>query len=424
MLHLIKKDFKLLSRSRSDLMELLLMPFILISILGIALGNFSFTAFSIETFPVAVVEEQTVAEEVNTFEDRLIEEGLSEAEISQLLAVTEQINPRHELLAVLESDEVGEWVTVEKMTSRESAEIALRDGDVAGIVHIPSGFSSTIWEKVLLSGEDVSELELQVLDFQNVRADILRSITTSFVDQFNLEVSIALALEGEEENSQLASVEYGEVVSLNAEEPISSFQYYTIGMGMMFALHTAPALASRAFKEKEQHVFGRLMVSGTKPMNYLFSKLVSGTWITYIQVAILFGLSTLIFDTFSGRDLTFWLNTALVTVILSLVVGAITSLLTSLTLYSNSNASSSTFGGLIITVFAFLGGSFTPVEQFSESLKALGNWTPNGAMMTTYLQLMQGFSLEEVLPLLMRVIVMTGLLIVLSIIVFPKRRLD
>lgn len=424
MLHLIKKDFQLLSRSRSDLMELLLMPFLLISILGFALGNLLLTEFSIEPFPVAVVEEQTTEEARNAFETRLADMNMEESVRNQLMAVTEELNPRDELINVLESDEVGEWVIVEEMTSRESAEEALEEGDVAGVVVIPEGFSTNLWENVLLNEESVSELDLALVDFHSVPADILRSITSTFVDRFNLEVSIARALEGDEETIAAENSDYGEVVSLNAEEPITSFQYYTIGMGMMFALHTAPALASRAYKEKEQHVFGRLIVSGTKPMNYLMSKFVSGTWITFVQLAILFGMSTLIFGTFSGRNLMFWMDAGLATVILSFAVGAITSLLTSITLYSNSNASSSTFGGLIITVFAFLGGSFTPVEQFSESLKMLGNWTPNGAMMTSYLQLMQGFSLEEVFPLMLRVVVMAVVLIVLSVIIFPKRRLD
>ncbi|OJF92049.1 ABC transporter permease [Alkalibacterium sp. 20] len=424
MLHLIKKDFQLLSRSKSDLMELLLMPFILISILGFALGNLTVTEFSIEPFPVAVVEEQTSKEAMSQFEERLTEMGLEESERNQLLIIAEELDPRRELQNVLESEEVNEWIVPLEMTSQEVAVEALAEGDVSGVIVIPEGFSNHIWEKVLLNEETVSELELKLLDFQSVRGDILRSITTTFVDRYNLEVSVALALEGRQESFQTADMTYGEVVSLNAEEPISSFQYYTIGMGMMFALYTAPALSSRAFKEKEQHVFGRLMVSGTKPLNYLTSKLISGTWITYIQVAILFGLSTFIFGTFSGRDSTFWLNTAFATLVLAFVVGAITSLLTSITLYSNSNSTSSTFNGLIVTVFAFLGGSITPVGQFSQSLKELGNWTPNGAMMTSYLQLMQGFSLEEIAPLLIRVLVMAVLLILISIAVFPKRRLD
>lgn len=423
MLHLIKKDFQLLSRSRSELMQLLLMPFLLIAILGFALGDLLSTGFSIEPFPVAVVEEQTEAEAVETFENHLMAIGMEEAERTQLLAVTDDLNPRDELFNVLESDEVSEWVTVSEMSNRTSAEEALEEGEVEGVIVIPEGFSVNLWKTVLLNERAVSELDLALVDFQSVPADILRSITRTFVDRFNLELSIALALEGEEETAA-AYNDYGEIVSLNAAEPITSFQYYTVGMGMMFALYTAPALASRAYKEKEQHVFGRLIVSGTRPINYLLSKLVSGMGITFVQVAILFGLSTLIFGTFSGRGLSFWLDTGLATLILSFVVGAITSLLTSITLYSNSDASASTFDGLIVTLFAFIGGSFTPVEQFSESLKILGNWTPNGAMMTSYLQLLQGFTLAEVSSLMVRVVIMAVVLAGMSIVIFPKRRLD
>jgi ABC-2 type transport system permease protein len=395
----------------------------LIAILGFALGDLLSTGFSIEPFPVAVVEEQTEAEAVETFENHLMAIGMEEAERTQLLAVTDDLNPRDELFNVLESGEVSEWVTISEMSSRTSAEEALEEGEVEGVIVIPEGFSVNLWKTVLLNERAVSELDLALVDFQSVPADILRSITRTFVDRFNLELSIALALEGEEETAA-ADNDYGEIVSLNAAEPITSFQYYTVGMGMMFALYTAPALASRAYKEKEQHVFGRLIVSGTRPINYLLSKLVSGMGITFVQVAILFGLSTLIFGTFSGRNLSFWLDTGLATLVLSFVVGAITSLLTSITLYSNSDASASTFDGLIVTLFAFIGGSFTPVEQFSESLKTLGNWTPNGAMMTSYLQLLQGFSLAEVSSLMVRVVIMAVVLAGMSIVIFPKRRLD
>ncbi|GEK89466.1 ABC-2 type transport system permease protein [Alkalibacterium putridalgicola] len=423
MLHLIKKDFQLLSRSRSELMQLLLMPLLLIAILGFALGDLLSAGFSIEPFSVAVVEEQTEAEAVETFENHLMAIGMGEAERTQLLAVTDDLNPRDELFNVLESDEVSEWVTISEMSSRTSAEEALEEGEVEGVIVIPEGFSVNLWKTVLLNERAVSGLDLALVNFQSVPADILRSITRTFVDRFNLELSIALALEGEEETAA-ADNDYGEIVSLNAAEPITSFQYYTVGMGMMFALYTAPALASRAYKEKEQHVFGRLIVSGTRPINYLLSKLVSGMGITFVQVAILFGLSTLIFGTFSGRNLSFWLDTGLATLVLAFVVGAITSLLTSITLYSNSDASASTFDGLIVTLFAFIGGSFTPVEQFSESLKTLGNWTPNGAMMTSYLQLLQGFSLAEVSSLMVRVVIMAVVLAGMSIVIFPKRRLD
>ena len=119
----------------------------------------------------------------------------------------------------------------------------------------------------------------------------------------------------------------------------------------------------------------------------------------------------------------FCINMMIITFIYSLLIGSITSLLTSLSLRSNS-ASNVGFFSSFTAALAFLGGSFTPVETFSESIKTIGNWTPNGAVLTSYLQIMLGFDLIEVMPLLIRVIAMMGIFVVIAIYVFPKRRLN
>src|SRR5699024_5193316 len=99
----------------------------------------------------------------------------------------------------------------------------------------------------------------------------------------------------------------------------------------------------------------------------------------------------------------FWLNLMYLLGLYSLTIGSITALLTSLSLYANNVTTVSLFGSLV-TVFAFLGGSFTPVDQFSDSLAQLGNWTPNGAAMTMFIQLVQGFNVTEMVNLLSRLI--------------------
>lgn len=424
MFQLIKKDGLILSRSRADLTELLFMPFILIAILGLALGNLNMTEFNINAFPVAVVQEQETEQSLENWEAELRDRSIPDDIVMALVAQAEEVAPGEQINSIFRSEEIQEWMTVEEFSTLESAQEALDEGDIAGIITIPDDFNETIWTALFLDEGDTNALTLEVQNFESVTTDIMRSVLTTYANQFNLEASIAIATAGEAETGGQQGESYGDVTNLTAADPITSFQYYTIGMGAMFALHTAPALASRAFQEKKQHVFGRLMISGTKPLTYLGSKLVSGTLITFIQLAILFGLSTLIFGTFRGYSLSFWIDLSLVSLAFSLVVGSITSLLTSLSLYSDSNTSSSFFGGIIVTLFAFIGGSFTPVEQFSESLRTLGNWTPNGAMMTSYLQLMQGFDLTEVSPLIIRVLGMTVILLVTSVILFPKRRLD
>lgn len=241
------------------------------------------------------------------------------------------------------------------------------------------------------------------------------------MDEYNLESSIALATNGEA-TAEANERNYGEIIQLSVEKPVNSIQYYTIGMGVMYALFIASTVANRAYREKEQHVFGRIMLAGKKPLTYLMSKFVSGTVFAFLQLVILFALSTLNFGTFANRTMEFWADLILILSVYSLGVGSITALLTSMSLYANDVTTVSYFSSFV-TVLSFLGGSFTPVDQFSESLAQLGNWTPNGAIMTAFIQLTQGFALHEMVSLLSRVVIMTIVFLTIALVVFPKRRL-
>ncbi|KFN89229.1 hypothetical protein TMUPMC115_2554 [Tetragenococcus muriaticus PMC-11-5] len=123
------------------------------------------------------------------------------------------------------------------------------------------------------------------------------------------------------------------------------------------------------------------------------------------------------------KNAAFWMNMIYTTGLFSLAVGGITSLLTAISLYANDNTTVGFFSSFV-SVLAFLGGSFTPVDQFSETLQQLGNWLPNGAAMTSYLQIFQGFSFQDVFPLMIRVAGAAMICLVVAIMIFPKRRLD
>lgn len=422
MFNLVFKDFLTLSKSKSDLLELLLMPFILIAILGFALGGLMFNDPMLNTFHIGLVNEQHIEQDLNRFETSLRDEGLPDPVVSELMLAAEEVNPARVLTDLLEDDELKEVLLAEEYTSDEAAQKALEEEEIVGYITIPEDFSYDFWRSIFLDEDLTANLEVSTQTDASFAGNILQSVVSTFADQYNLSASIVKATDGQAEPPENQTA-YGEMEYLSVEEPITAFQYYTIGMGVMFALSTAPALASRAFKEKEQHVFGRIMLSGMNPLKFLTSKLISGTVITFVQLSILFLFSTLIFGTFSGRDMDFWVDMIYTTTLYSLLVGGIASLLTSISLNANDMTTVNFFGSLI-SVFAFLGGSFTPVEQFSETLKEVGNWTPNGAAMTSYLQIMQGFDFQEVLPLMGRVIGMTVIAIVVAVFVFPKRRLD
>lgn len=425
MFDLVKKDFLTLSKSRSDLFELLLMPFLLISILGFALGGLLFGGEGLDVVPVALVVEEEEAVELEHFEDYLRSEEYAEEWIQPMLSAAEGLDVTELFQSTIASEDLEEVVDVQEM-SLEEAEEALEEEEIPGIYIIPEGFRVDAWRAAIVEEESTATIELTVLDEGAIQSDVLESISQSFVRQFNLEMAIARSQEVEEEET--ADVEdpettYGENVYLSNEEPISAFQYYTIGMGIMFSLSLAPAMSSRAFLEKKQHVFGRIMLSNTKPMTYLMSKMISATLISMVQLALLFGLSTLVFDTFAGRSIEFWGVVGMVTVIYALFVGSMTSLLTSFALYADSDEGSGIFS-MLVSVLAFFGGSFTPIEQFGETFRVIVGWVPNGAALLSYLQVLQGFALSEVQTLLLRIVLFTAIAFIVAVGLFPKRRLD
>jgi ABC-2 type transport system permease protein len=421
MFQLIKKDFLTLSKSRADLFEMLLMPILLIAILGFALGNVLFGEASIDTISVGLVVEQESEQELDLLDEELREEGIPEEAISQIRQAASDIDPGELFVNVIEDDELSDLVQVQRMETTEEADEALDEDEIAGYYTIPENFRSSVWQALFLEEEHTASLELVVQDEAQIRANILESVAQSFSQQFNLESSLALALDGEDVPE--VDLDLGQEIYLTNEEPVNAFQYYTIGMGVMYALSLAPAISSRSFLEKKQHVFGRIMLSGTSPFTYLGSKLFSTTLISMVQLFLLFTLSTLAFGTFSGRTVEFWMNMGYLTLFYSLFVGSVASLLTSLALYSESDQGSGMFG-MLVSVLAFFGGSFTPIDQFGESFRQVSSWVPNGTALIGYLQLLQGFEWNEVFPLMLRVIVGTGLCIVTAILLFPKRRLD
>lgn len=374
MFNLIRKDFLTISRDRSEVLILLVMPLILIVILGFALGGLMEGEQGLDKIPVAIVMDSQESDFTSVF------------------------------MEVMESPDLEGIIDLKTDYNKEQAHQAIIRDEVAAVITINQS------------------IELLVQDNEQFRAGIVENILNSFVDEYNLQMSILQATGGVPVESQIPD-EFGEVAYLPTLRAVSSFQYYTMGMAVMFALYVASTVSSNAFKEKTSFAFSRLMLTGERPLRYLLSKGISATVLSIIQLMILFIVSTLAFQTFNEMSLESLIGMGIVTLIFSLTVGSLATLLTSIALQFNNDAVSGIFSGFLVSAFGFLGGSMLPVEQFSPLIRELGNWTPNGAMMTAYLQLIQGLEFADVLPMVYRVIAMMIIFIILAVSIFPKRRL-
>src|SRR5690625_2195299 len=376
-----------------------------------------------DPIPIAHIIDNDLEEELQQLEGDLIAEGLPEPVIEQIISNTESIDPAESLEAVLQSPELTDLIDLIETYDQEQAELALANEEISADITIPDLFSSQTLSAIYLDEDTDTPPEFLVENHEQVQATVIEGILTSFQDQYNLELSIHLATDGEARETVMSEESFGTITHFSREEPISAFQYYTIGMAVMFALYVASTISGNAFKEKDSHVFARLMITGERPLRYLLSKAISAIVLTLVQLTILFGSSTLFFETFTDRRIEFWSTFVLITLVFSLVIGGLAAFMTAIAIQFNNDAISGFFAGGAVVIFAFLGGSLTPIEQFSPFMRALGNWTPNGAIMTAYLQLIQGFSLNEFSPMLYRVLLMAILFISLAVAIFPKRRL-
>lgn len=416
----LKKDILVLFRDRTELVVLLAMPFILIAILGFALSGLLSGNSEVLSMNVAVVLEDDEQAGRAQFAEELRNSGMPAQAQGTLESAAEKTSPSILLQEVLRDENLSSLVTAEEM-DETAAKRALQKEEVVAILTIPETFTFNALQRMMLGTGDGAELQLLISDHAETQSEIFREILDEFAWSLNFESAIARATgsEGavlEETQSQLGGVE-----TVSAVEPISSFQYYTIGMAVMFALFVSATISGISFVEKQQFVFNRILLSNRHPFVYLGAKAISAALIMFLQFCILFSLSSLIFGAFDLTNLSFWPGMLLIAVILALCVGALTAFLTALTMRFDNDTITTVFSGGVVTVFAFLGGSFTPTEGLPVFVQELGGWTPNGAALNAFLIWVQNLDISMLGEPLSRILLITAGLLILSLLIFPRK---
>ncbi|MFC0470009.1 ABC transporter permease [Halalkalibacter kiskunsagensis] len=419
----LKKDILILLRDRSDLLILLMMPFILLTILGFALRGLLGGDTEALNMKVALVELDNEQAGVEQFIEELEHMSLPEEVVDELRVAAADVSPLPLLHRTLDDKSLQDMIEIEELEA-SVAKQALLDGEVAAILIVPEEFTYSSLQRMLFNEGEGSELSIMVHDHSSLQANTFQTIIDQFVRTLNFETAISMAAK-EEAGVMIPvaeTIELGGIETVSTNDPINSFQYYTIAMAVMFVLFAGSTISSKAYVEKTQHVFYRILLSGKHPFVYLSGKVISTIVVVLGQLLILFSLSGLIFQPFLETSLEFWLGMALISLVLAICVGGFAALLTSLVVRFNSDAVSHIFSGGIVSIFAFAGGSFMPVSEMPAIIGNIGSWTPNGAALSAYLQWMQGFGMSSLLVPLGRITGMALVLLLVSIFIFPRRR--
>lgn len=412
---LIKKELLLFWRRPRELVVLLLMPFVLITILGAALGAINDGETPDLNIKSAIIQHddpQSGEEKIVSMIERM---PMEEPEKIAALEGVRSFNPIRILLEdVLQTDELKKLIELDyvqgELTEKEAHEYN-------GVVEIPSGFTEQYFLNVFLEKGEVPELKLKLNESSSLEGSILRDIFTSFQEEISFWIMTGqLGIHADELREKLVT-NVGTTTTVSEKKAIDSVSYYAIGMSVMFMFYVAGHAATLAFEEKENQIFGRILLANM-PIPVFFSGIFFSTMVVaFLQINILFGLSALVHKVHWPSVLDY----LIVTILLSFMVGAFATFISAISYRINSGGAVQVFSSFLIPIIAFIGGSFVPVAQLGGLFEIISKYSPGGAGISAYYKIMQGFGTEDITIQLISIVSISLILILAAFWIQPKR---
>lgn len=409
---IIKKQCIVFIRNPQQLFLLLLLPIILIVILSVSLSSFMEGETIQIDANVAMIEHADEQEQLEQFLAKIEESNIPDEAKQQITMSLEQlslITLIKEILTDVDFVELKEISVAEK-------EKVLNDDEFAVVLEFPETFLVESYEAMYLDESELGTIKLYENKGHPLAANAVKTIVYeiqeqimygTFAEKNGVDIDVL---------KQSLETEIGKIETVNQSEKISSKEYYTVGMAVMNTLFIAGAVGSFAFMEKQLQVFNRIILSDMSRWSYFIGVFLSGTIFSLFQLFILFGFSWIVYGI--TWDILSWL---VVTVFLALSVGGLSVLLAAISYRSNSETVINMFSTMIVSILALLGGSFFPIGDYSSFIQTLGDFTPNGAAMTSYLSLLRGESVTQLTEQLFRLMLFTVVLLLAAIASFPKR---
>ena len=361
MLSIILNDFRLLWKNKIALALLILAPPVLIiifaSIMSPVFGSNSF----IRPFSVAIVD----------YDDSL---G-SKMAISSL--ETEGY--------------ISKVVTIKRIGEEEGLN-QLKMGETAGVVIIPQGFATSLYEgrnkplKVYISSQQGINAEM-VESFFKGAGDMVIAGQSGIYTIFDFLVKTNISREEAYERTEgwmakLILISMGrnqifekEVVS-NIPQ-VSTVQYYVIGVGVMFIMFTGILGTRLITQDYENGILSRILISPVNKFAYISGKLVTIILLGIIQfISVVIPIALILNTNFKLISLPLFL-----TVISIIFASAALCILISTFVKSSSNATIASIVSIFIICLA--GGCIYPVASMADSLKIvskflLSSWAIEG----------------------------------------------
>jgi len=425
-LWIIWKDLLVSFKDKKSLVITILMPAILTAILGFAFSGMMGGNKTLGRAEVAVVNMGDWQEDIKEFEGFLnspIGRQIEESQKEKIIELIYEFNFEDILYReVLSNTEVSKFLNYRKMPLKE-AEEALKEGEITAMIVIPEGFLYKTLINLLMPFRTPVEIEVIKDPDHLLKGDMVEGILKGFTDALSAGIIakntfLEIAIE-----NNIGHKAYGELdniingmyrtgirdINLNkvteeGKKTISSFQYYAVGMAVMFILYAAADGAHYTIDELKNGTYNRMILANTGICRIMASRFISTSIFSAVQITVLMLFSRFAFNTHWG-DFT---GILVLTLFLALAVGSLSVFLSSINLRLKDNRASIVFQAGFIQFSALIGGSFFPMDAV-PLLKKMGTFTVNGAAMQGFLKLMRGYHIWEITGILLILTAVTGI---------------
>ncbi|HOC09384.1 MAG TPA: ABC transporter permease [Bacillota bacterium] len=414
LISMIWKDLLVILKDKKSLIITLCMPAILTTILGFAFQGMMSGGLSMDRANIAVVSlgsRERDIERIREFLDGPGMEGrISGEQKRDLLELLDDMDFESILYEdVLGSEEVAEFIQYERM-GLEKAKTLLERGELDAVVVLPEGFTYNTFMNLAMPFRNPVTIEVIKHPDRSIKGEMVSGIVKGFTDALSAgiiakNVLLETFIEnnvGDKATREIQGLVSGmydvgvrdvrvDRVTVEGKRALSSFQYYAVGMAVMFILYVAADGGQYAMDEVNNGTYRRLIAAGTGRWRFFASRFAATTLFAIMQFTVLKYYSAFAFKTDWGSPL----GVALLSVFLAVAVGGLSVLLSALNLRLKNSRATIVFQAVVIQVFALLGGSFFPVSGIPV-MRKLGSLTINGAAMSGFLKLMMGYGLAEV----------------------------
>jgi ABC-2 type transport system permease protein len=423
---MIWKDLLVILKDKKALIITLCMPAILTTILGFAFQGMMSGGFSMDRANIAVVSLGSRGQDIDRIKEFLdgptMEGRLTDKQREDLLELLDDMDFENILYQdVLGSPEVAEFIQYERM-GLDKANSLLEKGELTAVVVLPEGFTYNTFMNLAMPFRNPINIEVIKHPDHSIKGEVVTGILKGFTDalsagiiaknvllEASIENNVGDKATGEIEGLISGMYDVGirdikiDKVTVEGKRTVSSFQYYAVGMAVMFILYVAADGGQYSIDELNNGTYSRLIMAGSGKLRFFASRFAATTLFALAQLAVLVSYSRLFFKTDWGSPG----GVAVISFFLAIAVGGLSALLSAINLRLKNSKASTVFQAAVIQFSALVGGSFFPVAGV-PIMKMLGGLTINGTAMQGYLKLMMGYSLNEV----------TGTLIALSGIAF------